>query len=217
MTRLILIRHGETDYNIRAIYCGASNPPLNSKGIAQAEKLHTRLKKFKIHKIYSSSLKRALQSAKIIFKNRKIQILPEFREVSFGIFEGLTYSEIIKRYESIYQRWIDDTIKTRIPKGENLQDLQKRVMNKLTFLISKHAGKTIAIVTHGGPIRVIICNILKVGIQKFWEMEQANASLNIIQFRGKDSAQILVHNDISHLGGEYDEKGYLYFGPSQER
>jgi len=201
MKQLILIRHGETDYNLEDRYCGFSNPPLNSKGILQAEKLKIKLigLNLKIDKVYSSDLKRAVETAKIVFKNKSFELSSDFREMNFGIFEGLNYQEIMQKYLQIYIRWIDDSLNIRLPEGEGLVDLFRRVKRGLSKIFTQDRAKTIAIVTHAGPIRIILCEILNYKLDHFWKIKQDISALNIINYP-KNSAPVIVKvNDTSHL------------------
>jgi len=199
MTKLILIRHSETDYNLESRYCGYSNLPLNNKGIWQAQRLSVRLKDIKIDRVYSSDLKRAYQTAEIIFKNNSIERMADFREMNFGIFEGLKYEDIIKKHPKLYRNWINDPMKIKIPNGEGLKDLSKRVKERLSSILSKYEDKTLALVTHGGPIRIILCDVLKYNLKMFWQMEQEVGALNIIDYDKGFSPDIIKMNDISHL------------------
>lgn len=199
MARLILIRHGETEYNFENRYCGFSDPPLNTKGIWQSKRLANRLKSLKIDKIYSSDLRRAYQTAKIIFKNNLIEKSESFREVNFGIFEGLRYEEILKVYPELYKDWIDNPVKVKIPNGESLKNLSKRVKEKLSSIFSQYKDKTIAVVTHGGPIRVILCDALKYNLEMFWQIKQQPGALNIIDDVETSLPVVVKMNDVSHL------------------
>ena len=125
-TRLILIRHGETDYNAEKKYYGFSDPPLNDIGTWQAERLHERLKTEKIDQVYSSDLKRARHTAGIVFKNNEIKIYSDLREMNFGIFEGLQHYEIMEKYSQIYTNWIKNPLNIKIPKGEAFKSFKKR-------------------------------------------------------------------------------------------
>jgi len=199
MTRLILIRHGQTEYNVQAKYCGFSNPPINNKGIWQSERLAVLLEDANIDKIFSSDLLRAYETAKIIFKDRPVEKTKKFREMNFGIFEGLHYEKIMKLYPGFYTNWIADPLKVKVPGGEGLEDLSKRVEQKLLSIFSQHKNKTIAVVTHGGPIKVILCRLPKFGFKKFWEIRQDNGALNIIDFFEDAVPRAVKINDISHL------------------
>jgi len=199
MTRLILIRHGETDFNLQNRYCGFSDPPLNSKGIEQSEKLAAELEAIGVDKVYASDLKRAYETAAIIFKGNSIEKTENFREMNFGIFEGLKYEEIVQRYSKFYRDWIDNPLKVQIPKGEGVRDLSKRVKGRLYSIISRYKDRTIAVVTHGGPIRVILCDALKYGLDMFWQIEQNIGALNIIEYSKKLEPHIVKVNDTSPL------------------
>lgn len=199
MTRLILIRHCETEYNLENRYCGFSNPPLNNKGIWQSKILARRLRDIKINKVYSSDLKRAYEIAKIVFKDNSIEKVADFREMNFGLFEGLRYEEIIKIYPKLYRGWLNNPIKVKIPNGESLEDLSKRVKERLHFILSQHKDRTIVLVTHGGPIRIILCDALKFGLKMFWQIEQEIGALNIIHYVKDRKPVVVKMNDISHL------------------
>lgn len=199
MARLILIRHGETDYNLQSRYCGFSNPPLNNKGIWQAKRLAVRLEDISIEKVYSSDSKRAYETAEIIFKNKPIERFPDFREMNFGIFEGLKYDEIMKKYPEIYKQWINSPKKTNIPGAETLSKLSKRVKEKVASILSHHKEKTIAIVTHAGPIRIILCDASKCGLEMFWQIKQDIVALNIIDYPEGSLAKVVAMNDTAHL------------------
>lgn len=199
MTRLILIRHGETDYGLQHKYCGFSNPPLNNNGIYQSEKLAAKLKGIEIDKVYSSDLKRAYESTSIIFKDNPIEKIVNFREMNFGILEGLRYEEILQKHPEIYKDWINNPLKVRIPNGESLRDLSKRVKERLSFILARHRDEIIAVVTHAGPIRVILCDILNYSLKDFWRIEQDVAAYNIIDYSGKLEPRVIKMNDTSCL------------------
>lgn len=202
MIRLILIRHGQTDYSLQNRYCGLCDPPLNKKGIWQSKKLAARLRGLDFDKVYSSDLKRAYQTAKIIFKNNSIEKIADWREMNFGLFEGLKYEEIIKIYPKLYSNWINNPEKVQISHGESLTDLSKRVNERLSFILSRKENKTLAVVTHSGPIRIVLCKALKLGLGMFWQIEQKLAALNIIDYVKQSSAVVVKMNDISHLSVE---------------
>lgn len=182
MTRLLLIRHGETDYNLNKRYCGFSNPPLNICGISQAKSLVKQLKDFEVAAVYSSDLLRAFQTAKIVFPKFQIKTMPEFREFNFGIFEGLNYGEIMERYPRLYQDWIKDPLNVLIPNGEEFREFRKRVSSALSSIISLNRNKTIALFSHSGPIRLILCEVVGYGLEKFWEIDHNNAAFTVIDY-----------------------------------
>jgi len=195
-TKLILIRHGETDFNRKKRYSGFKDVSLNLKGKRQVGKLHKRLKKEVVHKVYASDRSRAIQSARIVFKDRSIESLAGLREIHFGIFEGLTYKEIIKKYPVVYKKWLKDPFRVKIPGGESLVDFRKRVVGELKNIIAKNKNKTVAVVCHGGPISIFVNHILR--SKDFWKYIPKSASLSIIEHKnGKSKIRSL--NDIEHL------------------
>ncbi len=195
-TKLILIRHGVTEWNLKNRYAGFTDVELSSEGKRQVAKLRPRFKKLTVHKVYSSNKKRALQSARIVFKRTKIELLADLREIHFGIFEGLTYEEIMAKYPAIYKKWFKDPFATAIPKAERLGDFRKRVVRAFRNIISLNKDKTVAVVCHGGSISIYLNHILK--SRDFWQRIPGAASLSIVEHKGR-RAEIKLFNDSSHL------------------
>ncbi|MDO8749070.1 MAG: histidine phosphatase family protein [Candidatus Omnitrophota bacterium] len=197
-TKIILIRHGQTDGNAKKQYCGLLDLELNENGRLQAKKLGCRLEKDNIHRIYSSDRKRAVQSARIIFKGRRINRIAGLREINFGIFEGKSHQEIRETNADIYDKWLSDPYNTVVPGSESLMDFQERVTRALEAIVLANSSKTAAIVCHGGTISIILSRIN--GSKNFWELIPGSASLNIIEYEN-NKAKITLFNDISHLNG----------------
>lgn len=197
-TKLILIRHGETAWNTQKRYCGFKDVCLSAKGKLQAKLLSKRLKAENVNKVYASDRKRALETAKIIFKDLKVEKIPDLREIHFGCFEGLTYREIMGKYPKVYGRWLKKPFSIRIPRGENLADFRKRVVSALKKIISLNPNKTIAVVCHGGTIGIFLTHILKT--KDFWKNVPHAASLSIFECKNS-KIKIGLFNDISHLNG----------------
>lgn len=197
-TKIILIRHGQTLWSGEKRYCGLTDIDLSVRGREQAKKLYQILRKEKIHKVYSSDASRALEFARIVFKGFHIEKIPELRELNFGIFEGLTYQEIMKRYTKIYKKWINDPFNVAIPDSESLKDFKKRVRKIFLKIVSLNKNKVLAIVTHTGPIKIIISSILK--SNDLWKIEPDLASINIIELK-RGEANIVLFNDTSYLNG----------------
>lgn len=198
MTRLLLIRHGQTDYNLNRRYCGSSDPPLNVSGLSQAKSLAGQLKGFDIRAVYSSDLLRAAQTAGVLFCGHQIKTMPNFREFDFGIFEGLNHLEIMEKYPGPYQDWLADPLHISIPGGEKFADFKKRVDSALSLVISSNRNKTIALVTHSGPIRIILCRALGCGFQRFWAFNYDNAAYSIIAYAKGSAPKVISINSKGH-------------------
>jgi len=197
-TRLILIRHGATEWNLKKRYCGFMDIGLSNKGKKQAKKLRHRLKKEEIFRVYSSDRKRAIETAKIVFKRIKIERIPALREIHFGIFEGLTHKEILKRYPGIYKKWLKDPFSIDIPGGEKINNFRKRIVKAFRRIIKVNKNKTIAVVCHAGVISIFINNILK--SKGFWSRIPSSASLSVIEYRNVQP-KIHLFNCTKHLNG----------------
>lgn len=197
-TKLFLIRHGSTDWNKQRRYCGFVDIGINNNGRAQARRLKKRLKDQGVDKVYCSDRKRAVQTAGIIFRGQEIKEVKALREMHFGIFEGLTYREILKKYPDIYKKWIDNPFDTIIPKGESLNIFRKRVIKAFRDIIAKYLNQEIAIVCHGGTISVFINHIIK--SRDFWKYIPDSASLSVLEAKN-GKFKVKFFNDTRHLSG----------------
>ncbi|MBU1852990.1 MAG: histidine phosphatase family protein [Candidatus Omnitrophica bacterium] len=197
-TRIVLIRHGETDYSLEKRYCGFKDVGLNNKGREQARGLYRRLRNMRVDRVYSSDSMRALHFAEIAFEGLHIETAPELREMNFGVFEGLTHEEIMGRYPEIYARWLSDPFCASIPEGDTLGDLEKRVRDALAKIISINKDKIAAVVTHAGPIKIIVGNILKT--KDIWTIKPDLGSITTVEFKD-NKGEIRLFNDTGHLNG----------------
>jgi broad specificity phosphatase PhoE len=197
-TRIFLIRHGLTQWNLEKRYISFTDLDLIEEGRIQAKKVKMRLAAEGIYKVYSSDSLRSFHFAKIIFDENIIEKRPELREMRFGVFEGLRYAEIMKEYPLIYRSWLRDPASTVIPEGEGLTEFQKRILAFFAKIICENKNKTLGLVTHAGPIRVIVNNILKV--ENFWQIKIDLASIHLIE-SDRQQNRIICLNDTLHLNG----------------
>jgi broad specificity phosphatase PhoE len=196
-TTLYLIRHGATTWNKQKRYCGYIDVPLSKEGRDQAAKLAKRIKPIKFDAVYSSNLKRAVRTARIVFgKTRKITIVPDLQEMNFGILEGLHHDQIIKKYGDIYKKWMQNPYKNHIPKGEDIKPFQKRVTNAIKKIVAANRGKTIAAVCHGGTISVFVMAVLKK--KSFWKYVPRSTSVTVVKYRNNKPG-IKLFNCTHHL------------------
>ncbi len=195
-TKLILIRHGQTYWNAQKRYCGFMDVKLSPKGRRQAEKLHHRLKREKIHHVYASDRKRAIETAQIVFKESQIKKIKGLREMHFGCFEGLTHKQIMKEHAGVYQKWLNDPFNCKIPKGETLDSFKKRVVDALRKIVRDNQGKTAAVVFHGGAISIFITMLLK--NKDFWKWIPSSTAMSVIEYEDK-KPKVLLLNDDSHI------------------
>lgn len=197
MRKLILIRHVETDYARQGKCCGQKDIPLNAKGVKQARYMQAKLNSMKVDKVYCSDLKRTLQTAKIVFKDKIIYKRKALREIDFGQFSGLTYKEISKIYPNAYKKLLNNPINAKMPGGENMHNFSKRIIGCFDKINNQNTKETIALISHIGPIRVIILKILNLKFDKFWDIQQDIGAINIIEF-GKKKSKIII-NETNYL------------------
>ncbi|MFO7819224.1 MAG: alpha-ribazole phosphatase [Halanaerobacter sp.] len=199
-TKLILVRHGETNWNKESRFQGNKDIALNQKGERQAHKLAERLAKEEIDVIYSSDLDRAYKTAQIIAAkhNLAVQTRSNLQEIDFGVWEGLTYQEINEQYPNEFESWQKNPKVNNPEGGESLKDIEARVCKALTEILEEHEGKTILIAAHGGVNRVVISNFLDMPLDRCWRLSQDNTAVNIINFY---RSQIIldIFNSTFHL------------------
>ncbi len=201
MTQLILIRHAETPWTLQGRYQGHSDLGLSSRGRQQAGALAERIRAWEIEKIYASSLKRARQTGEIISKKmrQKLYLDHRLKELHFGRWEGKTAKELLKQKEPSFLKWLRGQ-SCRPPGGESVPDLKKRVKDFLDEILKRHAGGRVAIVSHGGPLKMAILLSLKLAGRFFWSFRIAPASISVLNVSA-DSAELSSLNDTSHLQG----------------
>lgn len=170
--RLIWIRHGETEGNQMKRYIGHLNEPLAETGKAQALKLAETLSHEEIDFVVTSDLKRATETAHPFLQKHPglpVEVTPSLRECSFGIWEGKTYQEAEELAKDAWWNWIHDPIRFAPPKGESLMDLHHRLLRFLRELEQKRPRDTVAIFTHGGPIRWFFAYFIYQSWDDFWK------------------------------------------------
>jgi broad specificity phosphatase PhoE len=153
MTRILLARHGETDWNREGRFQGHADPPLNGTGRAQAVDLSVTLMADELAAVYSSPLRRALETAEVVAAPHGLEPvqLDSLREIDVGSWQGLTRAELEVRFPDQFARWLD--YDQGWEDGESYEELGRRVVTALLELANRHAGQRILAVTHGGPIR----------------------------------------------------------------
>lgn len=185
VTTFYLIRHGETEGGEVKRYKGTIDVPLSEKGVKQMERVAEYLRRVtSLKAIYTSNLSRALKSAEIIAEPHSLNpiVVPDLRERNFGLWEGMSFDEIREKYPREFDAWAGNPLKFSPMGGETTLEMQKRVINALDEIIRNHNGEHIAIVSHGGVNRIILCHILDIPLENIFRIEQDYGALNIIEF-----------------------------------
>lgn len=197
---LILIRHGETDWNRSGRCQGVADIVLNDNGKRQARELAESLKNQNIAAVYSSHLKRAHETAKHIAEhhNLSVRVEPGLHEMNQGDLEGLTFPDIRDRYAEVLKKWRESPETLRLPNGESLVEVQNRAWSVFEKVHENHLGETVVAVSHNLTIITLLCKITGVGLKGFRDFNVQATSKNVII--SEDGAlRIDILNDTSHL------------------
>ena len=187
MARIILARHGETEWNkLMRVQGGKSDIPLNDVGIAQAQGARDFLETETFRAVYASPLCRALETARIITQGRGLEIttLPELVEIDAGEYEGIFTSDLGRRFSQVVTELDDNAELPCAPGGESLSMVQERGWKTMEDIFAKHNGETVLVVTHYFVILAIICKVLNlplVNVSRFW---MATGSISAINLNG---------------------------------
>jgi len=183
-TRLYLVRHGQVADGHTHRYHGNNDIGLSDNGVRQLEELAAQLAAVDLAGVYASDLTRAWTGAAIIGRGRQVapQAVPEFREVHFGAWEGLSFTEISERYPAELEARFRDLTSFRIPGGESLTDVRARVLPRLNDLIHTHHAQAFIIVAHAGVNRVILSEALGLPLDHLFRLDQNYGCLNIIDY-----------------------------------
>jgi broad specificity phosphatase PhoE len=179
MMRLILIRHGETDWNVEGRWQGQVDMPLNEHGRQQAVEIAQKLIKTSIQAIYSSDLQRAYQTAEVLARLKGLPIHTDkrLREIHQGKWQGLHISEIQARYTQEFQRLHEYPLEIAPPGGETALQVQQRALAAIEDIIQKHPGITVAIISHGFTLATILSHFREIPFNQVWELIPQNGSI----------------------------------------
>ncbi|MBA7604058.1 Phosphoserine phosphatase 1 [subsurface metagenome] len=199
MTEIILVRHGETEWNVANIFRGRTDIELNETGIGQARLLAKYLSNANIDAIYSSPLKRALKTAEIIASYHKldVDIAPDLTDFNFGKWQGLSHQEVKDKYKKLYTEWINHPDQVKMPAGESLDDVRKRAMRVVARVIARYA-ETVVLVSHRVVNKVLICALLGLDNSHFWNIKLDTCGITIFTYGDKQFI-LTKHNDTSYL------------------
>jgi len=172
MTHLYLVRHGQTDLNIKKVYYGFTDVTLNELGKIQCEKVREKLCEVNFDVVISSPLKRTMESAQIISCLNRSQIISYegLKELNFGSWENKHFKDIEKEYEVEWKLWISDWINFSFPQGENFKALYTRVKVCLEEILLSYEGKNILLIGHEGTLKIIAIFLLNMKMEDYWRL-----------------------------------------------
>lgn len=208
-TKILLVRHGETDWNLTGRFQGRSDVPLNQKGEEQAKALALALERESLAAIYCSPLARAKETAHLIKAYHPSVPLYEEEglvEMNLGEFEGIEGPRWAEKYAEFREAWRANPASVTMPGGESLQEVQARAMATLERISKAHPPDcTLLVCSHNFVILTILCHALEIPLDRFRELKQGTAAMNILYLQGRRLRAEVV-NDRSHLPREEERK-----------
>jgi alpha-ribazole phosphatase len=183
-TRIHLIRHGQVVGHEQKRYNGQTDVALTDLGVEQYHQLKERLASAPISACYTSDLSRCVTGSQIICEQLGIEPVRrrELRELNIGVWEGLTWLEIQSNWPEEWQARLADLVNFRVPQGENLLDVQARVMPVIGEIVERHQGQEVLVVGHGGVNRIVLLNAIGAPLAGMFNIEQTYGCYNIIDY-----------------------------------
>jgi len=200
VSKVYLVRHGQTAWNVGEIFRGRADIPLDETGKQEVHLAGEALKDETLHAIYSSPLSRSIETAENIAKFHDIPVTPfdAIIDISYGEWEGLENQEVKEKYPELHSLWHREPHKIKFPGGESLEEVRIRTMTGLEGLLLQHKDENFVLVAHRVPNKVICCALLGLDNSHFWRIQQDTASTNLFIYR--DGQWIIAFlNDTSYL------------------
>lgn len=200
MKRIYLIRHGQTAWNAEGRWQGILDVPLGETGIEQAKLLADALRARPITAIYSSDLSRAFATAEPLAQQKGLSIQTDerWREINFGTFQGLTHDEIRAKYPDEERQLVTNYMDLIMPEGESRRQMQNRAYAAWQHILANEPASEIAILTHGGPIRVLLMKLFPEQVDRMMKVPVPNTSVTIIAVDG-DTLRLETLSSTAHL------------------
>ena len=186
MTTLVLIRHGQTDWNVEGRWQGQADPPLNDRGREQARRAAEYQRRYGFAALYSSDLRRTMETAQIIGTEMRLEAIPEprLREVNLGKWQGMLAVNIEAQYPDEFRRWYESPLTAHPPDGEDIPTLAARVLQAINEIIARHPKQRVGIVSHELPIAVILCCAAGLGQEHLRSMIPQTGAWNEVVLKG---------------------------------
>ncbi|MFQ5716846.1 MAG: histidine phosphatase family protein [Nitrospinales bacterium] len=199
--RVYLIRHGETANAGRNCFNGHFDVDLSPLGLEQMRQVSQALKDKPIRSVYTSDLRRAREGARIIGEphGREPISSSKFRELSVGKWEGLSVDEVNRKYPGEIQSRLANMVSSRVEGGETLHEMQARVLPAFREAAENHLNESIALVSHGGVNRVILCHVLGIPLKYIYRIQQDFAAINIVRLYKGTGMVELVNGSPLHV------------------
>ena len=202
MGMLLIVRHGETDWNAQGRIQGHTDIGLSEKGAEQARSLGKRLAGLTIDIAYTSDLKRSSETARIALGGRDIVLneTPKLRGYHKGVFEGMTLAEIKAQFPEEHPRYLEKNLSYAPKGGETTRDVSARMTEIFNEIRSNHLNESVLVVSHGGVLRAAMVSLLGMPLEGNWSFVFGNCGLTMVDTY-EDNAVLRLFNDTSHING----------------
>ena len=204
MLRIILVRHGQTDWNSGGSsgdhFRGRIDIGLNATGLAQAQSVADCLALVDIAAVYASPLQRAVATAKAIARRHDLPVEPfqALLDIDYGQWGGRSHREVAAQWPELYRQWQTAPHLAQIPGGESLDNVRARIDAGLATLLERHDRQIVVLVGHQVVNKVLICRLLGLDNSAFWRIRQFTGCINRFDY-GRDVATALTINEVGHL------------------
>ena len=200
MIRIILVRHGQTEWNKFERFRGRVDIDLDETGWKQAEATADKLAQWEMKAIYSSPLKRTMNTAQPLATRLGLTVQPleGIIDMDFGEWQGIGIGEVREKYGELFDLWLYHPEKLEIPGAETLEDVRKRAVATIDDVMAKNEDQTIALVSHRVVCKVLLCHLLGLDNSHFWQIVQDTTAINLFEiWDGRPSVMLI--NDTCHL------------------
>lgn len=200
-TKLIIVRHAEAVGNKIREFHGWTDEGITERGRLQAARVAERLKNIHIDVIYSSTMKRTLETARYIAATKNLPIIQveDLKEINGGLWEGMKWSELADKYPDEYDIWENKPHLCQMPGGENMKCFQQRVVAAVMRIVEKEAGKNVLIVTHGTVIKVLLCHLKELPLEEMVRIPWCDNTAVTIGTWENCRFRVETEGDVSHL------------------
>lgn len=201
VTRLFLVRHGATGHSAEDRFAGSTDVDLSGEGRGQVERLARRLADDRVRAVYSSPLRRTMDTASILAAPHALAPIPRdgLREIGHGRWEGLRRAEVEERFPEEYAAWEEDPF-TFAPEGaESGLELMARALPVIREIVVAHEGENVIVVSHKATLRLVVSSLLGFDARGYRDrLDQSPACLNVVDFKDPVRARLMLFNDVSH-------------------
>ncbi|MCP4541968.1 MAG: histidine phosphatase family protein [Chloroflexi bacterium] len=204
MTKIVLIRHGQTIWNRERRFRGQADVELDEFGQRQAQATGRYVAaRWPVVAVYASPLQRTMQTAEAVARAQGLTATPlaGLLDINFGEWQGRLSKDLAQRYPALFRTWEESPHAVHFPGGERLDDVRSRIVTALDDVVARHKGQEVALVSHTVANRVLLCAVLGWGNDRFWRLEQETCAVNVFNVEKDGDFTIGLINDTSHLQG----------------